>query len=237
MFNERETRWILLALSIAILIYLPLFALKGPCNADSSPATATASIESRDEESLDIVVVVGSLRDGSHSRQLADAMQELAPQHMRLEIVEIGALPFYNPDIDGEDAPRSWQDFRQRLDTSDGVLFITPEYNRSIPGVLKNAIDIASRPHQAGPLARKPGAVVSLTTGRLGGFGAHHHLRQILVVLDVPVLPQPEVFLSGVDALFDQHGNLIDVPTRQFLHSFLLAFDEWIARNSPAPAP
>jgi len=188
------------------------------------------NLDNQRREIIDVAVLVGSLREYSYSRMMAEELKDLSPDNMRLQIVEIGDMPFYNPDIDGRDAPRSWRIFRERIGQSDAVLFLTPEYNRSIPAVLKNAIDVGSRPHRAGPMARKPAAIISLTTGGLGGFGANHHLRQSLVVLDVFVMQQPEAYMARVDTLFDDQGNLTDDGTRRFLSQFMTSFEEWSTR-------
>lgn len=139
----------------------------------------------------DVAVLVGSLRKASLNRMTAHALAKLAPETLRLEIVEIGHLPLYDQDLD--DAPsQSWLDFRDRIRAADAVLFVIPEYNRSVPAALKNAIDIGSRPYGSSAWNGKPGGVVSVLPGGMGGFGAHHHLRQSLVFLNVPVLQQPE---------------------------------------------
>src|SRR5437868_604208 len=145
----------------------------------------------------DIVVIVGSLREGSFSRKTARALITLSPEQLALEIVEIGGLSLYNQDLDPDRAPAPWLAFRERVRRADGVLFVTPEYNRSIPGVLKNAIDVGSRPYGKSAWERKPAAAVSVTPGSLGAFGANHHLRQACVFLDMPMMQQPEAYLSG----------------------------------------
>jgi chromate reductase len=147
----------------------------------------------------DVVVLVGSLRKASWTRRIANALIRLAPPALKLEIVEIGDLPLYNQDLDDEKrVPAQWQAFRDRVARADAVIFATPEYNRSVPGVLKNAIDVGSRPSRAGALNNKPAAVVSVSPGALSGFGANQHLRQSLVFLNMPTLQQPEVYLGAV---------------------------------------
>jgi chromate reductase, NAD(P)H dehydrogenase (quinone) len=181
--------------------------------------------------SKDIAVFVGSLRKESFSRRLAKALQKLSPASLRLEIVEIGQLGFYNQDLDADNEPPAvWTEFRERVRKADGVLFVTPEYNRSVPAVLKNAIDVGSRPYGKSAWTGKPGAVLSITPGALGGFGANHHLRQSLVFLNVLPLQQPEVYLSGADKLFDAAGELTTPSTRELLTGFLKAYDAWVAR-------
>ncbi|MGD9894059.1 MAG: NADPH-dependent FMN reductase [Dehalococcoidia bacterium] len=177
--------------------------------------------------SRDIAVFVGSLRKDSSNRKTARALAELAPASLRLEIVEIGHLPHYNQDQE-DTPPAAWTEFRRRVKAADAVLFVTPEYNRSIPGALKNAIDVGSRPFGANSWQGKPGAVVSVSSGAIGGFGANHHLRQALVFLDVAAMPQPEAYIGGAAGLFDADGTLINESTREFLRTFLEAFDHWI---------
>src|ERR1700694_4702697 len=162
--------------------------------------------------SRDVAVIVGSLRKDSFNRKMAKAMIALAPAALKLEIVEIGQLPLYNQDFD-PNPPKEVTDFKQRLARCDAVLFVTPEYNRSMPGVLKNAIDCGSRPYGKSAWNGKPGAVMSVSPGPIGGFGANHHLRQSLVFLNVPAMQQPEAYLSHVDKLFDEHGKFVSEGT------------------------
>jgi len=179
----------------------------------------------------DVVVLVGSLRRASWTRRIAVALAKLAPPSLKLEIVEIGELPLYNQDFDDEHRiPAQWQAFRDRVARADAVLFATPEYNRSVPGVLKNAIDVGSRPPRAGALNNKPAAVVSVSPGALAAFGANQHLRQSLVFLNMPTLQQPEVYLGGVASLVDADGNIIKEETKKFLVSFLESFAAWIEK-------
>ncbi len=180
-----------------------------------------------------IAVIVGSLRREAFTRKTAMALTELAPDSMKLEIVEIGGLPFYSQDID-ENPPAAWTDFRERVKRYDGVLFVTPEYNRSVPGVLKNALDVGSRPYGKSVWDGKPGAVVSVSPGAMGGFGANHHLRQTLVFLNVPTLQQPEAYIGNAANLFDERGHLANDSTRGFLTRFMQAFAVWVERNTSA---
>ena len=182
-----------------------------------------------------VAVVVGSLRKESFNRKLAKALTAIAPAPLALEIVEIGPLPLYNQDDDAAPPPASVQ-FKQRIAAADAVLFVTPEYNRSVPGVLKNAIDIASRPYGTSAWDGKPAAVISLSPGGLGGFGANHHLRQSLVFLNMPVLQQPEAYVGGAADMFDETGGLKKPETKQFLEKFLAAFATWIEKTAKAPA-
>jgi chromate reductase len=178
----------------------------------------------------DVAVFVGSLRKESFNRKMANALVAMAPASLKLEIVEIRQLPLYNQDDDANPPPASAA-FKQRVQKADAVLFVTPEYNRSMPGVLKNAIDIASRPYGKNAWNGKPGAVISVSPGAIGGFGANHHLRQSLVFLNVPALQQPEAYIGNAAKLFDESGKLTDDSTRDFLQKFLQAFAQWIERN------
>src|SRR5208337_3604373 len=158
------------------------------------------------------------------------ALIAMAPAPLKLEIVEIRQLPLYNQDDDAN-PPAASATFKARVQKADAVLFVTPEYNRSVPGVLKNAIDVASRPYGKSAWDGKPGAVISLSPGGVGGFGANHHLRQSLVFLNVPAMAQPEAYIGGADKLFDVNGKLANDGTRKFLQSFLQAFATWVATN------
>jgi chromate reductase len=175
-------------------------------------------------------ILVGSLRKESFSRKVAKALLAVTPKSVTLEILEIGQLPMYNQDLD-EMPPTEWTQFRNRLKEFDGILFVTPEYNRSVPGVLKNAIDVASRPYGQNALDGTPGAVISISVGALGGFGANHHLRQSLVFLNVPTMPQPEAYLSDAAKLFEVNGQLSNPATREFLTKFMTAFVDWTREN------
>jgi len=172
-------------------------------------------------------VFVGSLRKDSFTRKIASAIAKLAPSSLKLELIEIAQLSHYNQDLENT-PPADWVAFRQKVSAVDAVLFATPEYNRSVPGVLKNAIDVASRPHGKSAWNGKPGAVVSVSPGALAGFGANHHLRQMLVFLNVPAMQQPEAYIGGADKLFDASGNLTSESTREFLKKFIDAFAAWI---------
>ena len=180
----------------------------------------------------DVAVLVGSLRKDSFSLKLAKALAALAPPQLKLEIVEIRQLSLYNQDDDAN-PPAEWVAFRDRVRRADAVLFVTPEYNRSVPAALKNAIDVGSHPYGQSAWDGKPGGVISASPGNIGGFGANHHLRQSLVFLNVPVLQQPEAYISGVDKLFDDHGNVADESTRGFLNKYLTTFAAWVERNAP----
>ena len=181
-----------------------------------------------------VAVLVGSLRKGSFTRKVAAAIAELAPKELAFEPLEIDDLPLYNQDVDTTTPPEPWQRLRERVRACDAVLFATPEYNRSVPGVVKNAIDVGSRPYGKSAWAGKPAAIVSVAPGHVGAFGANHHLRQMLVFLDMPALQQPEMYVSGADKLFDAAGKLASDTTRQLFVKFGAAFARWIERTAPA---
>lgn len=181
------------------------------------------------DKPMNVCVLVGSLRKASLNGMLANALIWLAPSSMKLEIVELGQLPLYNEDLEAADAPpKPWTAFRQRVKAADAVLFVTPEYNRSVPAVLKNALDVGSRPYGSSVWDRKPGAVVSGSLGAIGAFGANHHLRQSLVFLNVPTMQQPEAYVGHVDKLFDEHGKLVSDGTGKFLQQFMQSFANWV---------
>ena len=177
----------------------------------------------------DVAVLVGSLRQNSFSRKMALTMASLAPTEFKLSIVEIGGLPLYNEDLEKPQPPAPWAAFRQRVSAADAVLFVTPEYNRSVPGALKNAIDVGSRPYGHSVYNHKPAAIVSVSPGALGAFGANHHLRQSLVFLNMPTLQQPEAYIGGAAKLFDADGQLANEDTKAFLQKFLSTFAAWVA--------
>src|SRR4051794_20382706 len=178
-----------------------------------------------------VAVIVGSLRKESFNRKMANALVAMAQPPLKLEVVEIGHLPFENQDFEA-DPPQAVRDFKQKIESFDAVLFVTPEYNRSVPGVLKNAIDVASRPYGKSSWSRKPAGVISVSPGAIGGFGAHHQLRQSLVFLDMPTLQQPEAYIGGAAGLFDEKGTLTNHSTREFLEKYLQAFAKWIERHA-----
>ncbi len=177
-----------------------------------------------------IAVIVGSLRKESVNRKMARTLISLAPQSLDLEILEIGKLQMYNEDFDAA-PPAEWIEFRNNLSDFDGVLFVTPEYNRSIPAVLKNALDVGSRPYGESVWNGKPGAIVSVSPGPIGGFGANHHLRQILTFLNIPAMQQPEAYIGNAYSLFDENGSLVNDKTRVFLQGFMNDFADWVSRN------
>ncbi len=184
-------------------------------------------------ESIDVVGIVGSLRRQSFSHRLALALASVAPGGLSIDLVPIGGLALYNQDDDAE-PPTPWREFRERVRRADAVLFVTPEYNRSIPGALKNAIDVGSRPYGQSAWSGKPCAVVSCSPGSQGAFGANHHLRQCLVFLNMPVMQQPEAYIGGVDKLVDEQGKFTNPSTGEFCRGVMSSFERWIrAVRSP----
>jgi chromate reductase, NAD(P)H dehydrogenase (quinone) len=181
----------------------------------------------------DVAVIIGSLRKESFTRKLTNALVKIAPPGLKLDIVEIGQLALYNQDLDGS-PPAEWVAFKERVKRADAVLFMTPEYNRSVPGALKNALDVGSRPYGKSCWDGKPGAIISNSPGAIGGFGANHHLRQSLVFLNIPAMTQPEAYVGGAATLVDEMGEITNPATREFLTKFLQAFESWVARYAPA---
>lgn len=174
-----------------------------------------------------IGLIIGSLRKDSWSRKIAQVLISMAPKSLTLEIIEIGKLPLYNQDDDNQ-LPEASLIFKEQVKKMDGIMFITPEYNRSIPGVLKNALDIASRPYGQSAWDGKPTAIISLSIGALAGFGANHHLRQCLTFLNMPSLQQPEMYLSYIASLFDESGSLNNKDTEDFLRKYLTIYADWV---------
>lgn len=183
-----------------------------------------------------VAVVIGSLRKEAFSRKAANALVKLAPPELKLEIVEIGGMSFFNQDLE-QAPPADWVKFREAIAAHDAVLFVTPEYNRSMPGVLKNALDVGSRPYGKSVWDGKPGAVVSVSPGAIGGFGANHHLRQVLTFLNVVTLQQPEAYVGGAASLFDDKGELTGDKTREFFAQFLGAFAALVGRLAAPASP
>jgi chromate reductase, NAD(P)H dehydrogenase (quinone) len=180
-----------------------------------------------------VAVIVGSLRKDSLNRKLAKELIQMAPASIKLDIVEIGDLPLYNQDFDDEgQVPVAWTKFREQMKGYQGVLFVTPEYNRSIPAPLKNAIDVGSRPYGQSIWGGKPGAIISLSPGAVGGFGANHQLRQSLVFLDVPTLQQPEAYIGNAGNLFNDKGEIANEDTRKFVQKFIDTYAKWFETNS-----
>jgi chromate reductase len=177
---------------------------------------------------INVAVLVGSLRKDSFNRRLARAVEKLAPDEFAFEHIDIGGLPLYVQDFDA-DYPAPCQQLKRQIEAADALLFATPEYNRSIPGVLKNAIDIASRPWGTNSFAGKPGAVIGASVGATGSALAQQHLRNVLAYLDVPVLGQPEVFVQFKDdGPVDASGEITVDSTRQFLQGFVDRYVQWV---------
>jgi chromate reductase len=177
-----------------------------------------------------IAVIVGSLRKESFNRKVAKTLMLLAPPQLEMEIVEIGQLPLYNQD-DDDAPPAVVTEFRATIKKYDGVLWVTPEYNRSVPGVLKNAIDVGSRPYGQSAWNGKPCGIVSVSPGAIGGFGANHHLRQSLVFLNMPAMQAPEAYIGNIGKAFDG-DNLTDESTKKFLQTYIDAFATWVERHA-----
>ncbi|WP_042148135.1 NADPH-dependent FMN reductase [Paucisalibacillus sp. EB02] len=176
-------------------------------------------------------VLVGSLRKESFSKKLAQNVAMLFPEGYELEMVEIGNIPFYNQDFDDEDnLPAEIGEFRNKIAELDAFLLITPEYNRSVPAVLKNALDTASRPMTDNKWSGKPAAIISQSPGGLGGFGANQHLRQTLTCLNVPVLQQPEAYIGNVATLLNENGEITNEGTVEFLTKFVNKFVDLIEK-------
>jgi NAD(P)H-dependent FMN reductase/ketosteroid isomerase-like protein len=179
-----------------------------------------------------VAVLVGSLRSGSFTRRVAQALIKGAPSSLQCRLVEIGDLPLYNEDREG--SVDSWSRFRSDIAGSDAALLLTPEYNRSIPACLKNAIDVGSRPQGKNIWDGKPAAVVSVTPYKLGGLGANLAVRQALVYVNIPVMQQPEAYISDAGALFGEDGSVNNEETQKFLADFLGAFAQWVAKFAHA---
>lgn len=180
-----------------------------------------------------IGILAGSLRKESFSKKIGNSLIVMAPEGFEFKIISIDDLPLYNQDFDDYDqVPESYAVFRNEINAVDGVLFITPEYNRSVPAVLKNALDVGSRPYGHNVWDGKPGAVFSNSPGMLSGFGANHHLRQSLVFLNVPVMQQPEVYIAKSNELFDENGDFKISGTKDFLQKAVDAYITWFKKNA-----
>ncbi|MEP6875268.1 MAG: NAD(P)H-dependent oxidoreductase [Burkholderiales bacterium] len=178
-------------------------------------------------------IIIGSLRKQSLNRKMANALIALAPAALKLEIVEIGQLPHCNAD-DEASPPASIVDFKKTIETLDAVLFVTPEYNRGVPGFLKNAVDIASRPYGRSSWRGKPAGVISVSPGALGAFGANHQLRQSFVFLDMPAMQQPEAYIGNAAKLFNDASALDSKETADFVRGYLEAFSKWVGLHATA---
>ena len=178
--------------------------------------------------SYKIAIIVGSLREGSLNRKVARSICALRGDKLQCSMLEIGDLPLYNQDLDS-DPPEQWTRFREQLAAADGVLFCSPEYNRGVPGVLKNAIDVGSRPYGQSVFDKKPAAIVTASPGSIGGFGSNHQIRQACVFLNMPVMQQPEAYLGHVtDDSFDEAGCLKEGPLKDLVTKLAHAFHDWV---------
>ena len=177
-----------------------------------------------------IVVIVGSLRKESFSLKIANALAGLAPDTLKLDVTTLNDISFFNQDLEAT-PPADWLAFRDKLHKSNGVLFVTPEYNRSIPGVLKNAIDVGSRPYGKSSFLGKPVGIVSNSPGPLGGVSAAKHLQNILPGICGPIMGQPEIYLNGVGDAFDDKGELIKESTQAVLKQYIDAYAAFIGRH------
>jgi len=175
-----------------------------------------------------IAIIVGSLREGSINRKVARSICALRNENLECSMIEIGDLPLYNQDLDSN-PPEQWVRFRKQIADSDGVLFCSPEYNRGIPGVLKNAIDVGSRPYGQSVFDKKPAAIVTASPGSIGGFGANHQIRQAAVFLNMPIMQQPEAYLGHVtEDSFDGDGKLKEGGLKQLVTTLAHAFHDWV---------
>lgn len=177
-----------------------------------------------------IGIFVGSLRKDSFSKKIAQNIIDLMPQEFSAQIIDIGSLELYNPDLDDtSEPPASWTKFRQAAGDSDAFLFITPEYNRSLPASLKNALDVGSRPYGKSVWDAKPGAIISVSPGKLGAFGANHHLRQSMVFLNIYMMQQPEAYIGDVPSILGPDGKFVSEKSKSFFEDYMDGFAKWIS--------
>lgn len=174
-------------------------------------------------------IVVGSIREGSFSGRVAKALVSLLPEGYDATYLQIDHLPLYNQDHD-ENSPQEYIDFRKQVETQDAIIFVTPEHNRSVPAALKNALDAASRPYGENKWAGKPALIASQSPGAISGFGANHHLRQMLTFLDVPVVQQPEIYIAETPALLGEDGEFLAEGTESFLKTGIDAFTNLVEK-------
>ena len=179
-----------------------------------------------------VAVIVGGLSKEALSGRIARALMGMQTPGIEWQRVEIGGLPFYNQDLETASPPQPWVDFRDAIRAADGILFVTPEYNRGPPGALKNAIDVGSRPPPQNVWKGKPCAIVSTSGGAIGGYGANHVLRQNISYSDMPVLLQPEMYVGHADKMLDADGKPTDAA-RDYWAKFLQAFAAWVDRHAP----
>ena len=178
-----------------------------------------------------VVVIAGSLRKESFTLKIANALAKLAPATLKLEVVTPHGISFFNQDLEAT-PPADWLAFRDKLQKSNGVLFVTPEYNRSIPGVLKNMIDVGSRPYGKSSFLGKPTGIVSNSPGPLGGVSAAKHLQQILPGISGSIMGQPEIYLNGVGDAFDDKGQLIKEALQKVLQQYIDAYAAFVEKQN-----
>lgn len=182
-------------------------------------------------EKKKVAVIVGSIRKESFNRKVAEEFIRLAPQSLELKIVEIKELSFFSEDIEN-DPPQEWIRFKEEISASDAILFVAPEYNRTISGVLKNAMEIGARPPKQNSWKGKPGAVATVTPGAIGGLGANKTIREAAVSLNIPVMQQPEAYIGQIKDKMLEDGKTVNEKTEKFLQDFLTAFEKWIQQLS-----
>jgi chromate reductase len=178
-----------------------------------------------------VVVIVGSLRKEGFTLKIANALAKLAPDTLKLDVVTLHDISFFNQDLEAA-PPADWLAFREKVQKSNGVLFVTPEYNRSIPGVLKNVIDVASRPYGKSSFLGKPTGIISNSPGPLGGVSAAKHLQNILPGIAGPILGQPEIYLNGVGDAFDDKGHLVKESMQKVLQQYIVAFAAFVEKQN-----
>lgn len=177
-----------------------------------------------------IGVIVGSLRKDSYNKKIAEIISKRLESDYEVEFISIDGLPLYNEDLDKDGVvPEEWKKLRKKVSEMDAYVFATPEYNRSVPAVLKNALDIGSRPYGQNVWSGKPAGIISVSTGNIGGFGANHHLRQTMTFLDVFVMQQPEAYISNVTSSFDENGKISE-RTEKYLNSIADSMNNWFKR-------
>jgi chromate reductase len=180
---------------------------------------------------MGIGIFVGSLRRESFSKKVALALKDMLSFDAKL--VDISTLPMYNQDFDDDGTPpQEWADFREEVKTLSAVLFVTPEYNRSLPAVLKNALDVGSRPYGQSVWQGKPGGVIGVSPGKLGGFGASQVLRQSVVFLNIPMMQMPEAYIGEVENILGKNGEITDENARKFLEEYADAFLKWVLKQT-----
>ena len=180
------------------------------------------------QKHMTIGIIVGSLRKDSYSKAVASYFTNRSSTEVTFRILDISQLPLYYQDLD-ETPPSQWLRFREQVAALDGVLFVTPEHNRSIPAALKNALDVASRPYGHSVWNGKPTGVISVSPGALGAFGANHHLRQVLTFLNMPTMQQPEAYLGNITASLDERGEVSAENLTSFLNQYRVALIEWVS--------